>query len=473
MPPAGELAIVLHTHMPYVEGGGRWPPPDHDAFLRSPEGFGTWPFGEEWLWEAIASSYLPLLDALGRAPMTLSLTPVLCDQLEASGAIERCVRFLREVRAESHRLDIEKFVHDGQRELVAELERSSAEYVEAAESVETLGRRLLPTLGQHASWTSAATHAVLPLVATDVGLELQVQTGIASHRRRFGGWAGGFWLPECAHAPWLDRLLAQDGVRSTCVELTGIFGVGDRRHLSPVACEEGPVLWPLDRETVSLVWGERGYPAAGAYRDSHRLTPHDHYAWANHGGPYEFGAAVALAKSHAADFVARVQARVRDGGVCVCALDTELLGHWWYEGIHWLQAVLEESTRQGLRLTTLDDALERHEPVRAPVDLPVSSWGTGGDLRTWSAPSVSDLAWQARTAELKLFAGSETPNPRAIRELLALQASDWAFLSDRGLAGEYPRQRALAHSQALEHALAGDSELEPRLRNLAPDISHG
>ena len=55
------------------------------------EGFGTWPFGEEWLWEAIATSYLPLLDVLrAGAPVTLSLTPVLCDQLEAPGAIERC-----------------------------------------------------------------------------------------------------------------------------------------------------------------------------------------------------------------------------------------------------------------------------------------------------------------------------------------------------------------------------------------------
>ena len=49
------------------------------------EGFGTWPFGEEWLWEAIATCYLPLLDVLERAPITLSLTPVLCDQLEAPG----------------------------------------------------------------------------------------------------------------------------------------------------------------------------------------------------------------------------------------------------------------------------------------------------------------------------------------------------------------------------------------------------
>ena len=64
----GALAIVLHTHMPYVEG------------------FGTWPFGEEWLWEAMVGSYLPLLELLDTgAPITLSLTPVLCDQLEAPG----------------------------------------------------------------------------------------------------------------------------------------------------------------------------------------------------------------------------------------------------------------------------------------------------------------------------------------------------------------------------------------------------
>src|SRR5438105_13956548 len=104
---SGELAIVLHTHMPYVEG------------------FGTWPFGEEWLWEAIATSYLPLLDVLGRAPITLSLTPVPCDQLEAPGAIDRCIAFLTEIRPESHRLDIEAFRRAGELSAAEELERSA------------------------------------------------------------------------------------------------------------------------------------------------------------------------------------------------------------------------------------------------------------------------------------------------------------------------------------------------------------
>jgi 1,4-alpha-glucan branching enzyme len=437
------------------------------------EGFGTWPFGEEWLWEAIATSYLPLLDVLGRAAITLSLTPVLCDQLEAQGTTERCLRFLREIRSETHRRDIAGFRDTGQDELIRVLERSRAEYAAAAdrlEALEAVPGGLLRALSEHAAWTSAATHAVLPLLASDTSVALQVQTGIASHRRRCGEWAGGFWLPECAHAPWLDHLLEEAGVRSTCVELTGVFGLGDERHLRPYQTLEGPVLWPIDRQAMALVWNADGYPASAAYRNYHGLTDHHHRVWRNDGEPYDRDAAASLAAGHARDFVAHVKARVRDGGVCVCALDTELLGHWWYEGVIWLEAVIEEAARQDLALTSLDDALNRHEPGPAPEGLDVSSWGDGGDLRTWSAPEVAEIAWRARSAELRALAVAGTPPDRALRELLALQASDWAFMSYRDVAGAYPRERAEAHARALAAALQPGAALEPAMRNLAPDL---
>jgi 1,4-alpha-glucan branching enzyme len=461
----GELAIVLHTHMPYVEG------------------FGTWPFGEEWLWEAIATSYLPLLEVLGaqeptaRAPVTLSLTPVLCDQLAAPGAMERCMRFLREIRPESHRRDIARARAAGRTALTGELERSAAEYASAAERLGALertgcghGSGLLGALGAHVSWTSAATHAVLPLLATDRGIDLQLRTGIGSHRRRFGGWAGGLWLPECAHAPWLGPALRRAGVRATCVELTRALGLGDARHLHPRGEGPDPVLWPIDRLAISWVWGERGYPSRAAYRDYHRFTDHRHRAWRIDGAPYDHVAALRQARADAAEFVAAVAERVAGGGVSVCALDTELLGHWWYEGPAWLRAVLAEARRVGLRLTRLDEALSRHEPRPLPEAARAAhptSWGTGGDLRTWSGPRVARFARRARGAELALALSSGAPRPRALRELLALQSSDWAFLHDRELAGDYPEQRAAGHAAALREALA-DRAGSPALRSLAP-----
>jgi 1,4-alpha-glucan branching enzyme len=255
------------------------------------------------------------------------------------------------------------------------------------------------------------------------------------------------------------------------VELTNRFGLGDKRHLQPLVGGGGLILWPVDRQTMALVWSRDGYPAGAAYRDYHRHTHHRHHVWRNDGAAYDRDAALARAAADAADFVRRVRARVAAGGVCVCALDTELLGHWWYEGVHWLRAVLEQSESQGLTLTTLDDALERWAPAPAPTSLGETSWGEGGDLRTWSGPGVAEFAWRARTAELKLMAAGDRAGRRAIRELLALQASDWAFLAQRRLAGEYPSQRAVGHAAALERALSGDEALVAELRGLAPDLA--
>jgi 1,4-alpha-glucan branching enzyme len=307
-----------------------------------------------------------------------------------------------------------------------------------------------------------------------------VQSGVTAHRRRFGdGWRGGFWLPECGHAPWLDGALMDAGVRAVCVELTGRFGLGASEHLRTFVSESGLVLVPVDRVTISLVWSDSGYPASGVYRDYHHHTIHHHNPWNNDGDVYDRARSLVVAREHAADFVARTIARLRDrgaglpgGGLAVCALDTELLGHWWYEGVQWLQAVVEECTRQGLELVRLDDALERLEPapLRRGQDWEASSWGQDGDLSTWSGPAVGDMAFAARAAELELLAARERAGEAAVRELLALQASDWAFMVSRGIAVPYARERFAGHRRAFAEALAvgADASIEG-LRNLAVD----
>jgi 1,4-alpha-glucan branching enzyme len=463
----GELALVLHTHMPYVEG------------------YGTWPFGEEWLWEAMATSYLPLLDVLDDgAPVTLSLTPVLADQLETlpgpGGAGERFLAFLRFVRADTHARDVVGLRAGGEDVLAAEVERAAGDYVRAEERYLALAGDLLGALMPHAAWTSSATHAVLPLCATDPGVRLQVTAGIAAHRRRAGdaGWAGGFWLPECAHAPWLDPLLEDAGVHATCVDLTDVLGRGAVEHGTPLRSAAGPVLAPIDRETVELVWSDNGYPAHGTYRDYHHHTIHHHRPWANDGTPYDPAAATALAREHAADFVARTRERLDACAAAlgrppllVCALDTELLGHWWYEGVDWLRAVLAEADAQGLALAPLDDALARHPALDAPADLPVTTWGAPRTLRTWSGPQVAGLAWAARDAELRVVAAGAEAGDRAVRELLLAQSSDWAFMVTRELAAPYGRERAEAHAAAVRAALDAGPQLDSRVRNVAPDAA--
>jgi 1,4-alpha-glucan branching enzyme len=463
----GALALVLHSHMPYVEG------------------FGTWPFGEEWLWEAVACVYLPLLDLLDGAPVTVGLTPVLCDQFEAmrGDAGGRYLRFLREIRAAVHAEDAAGLERGGEHELAAEVRRAAGDYVFAEQAFERRGRDLVGAFRRLEGvelWTSAATHAVLPLLATDAALRLQLATGTTSHAERFGTWSGGLWLPECAYAPGLERELADHGVRTFCVDQTAQPGF---EHLTPVATDAGPVALPIDWATVELVWKDRdGYPAHGGYRDYHRRTLHDLKPWNNAGRPYRREAALQLAREHASDFVERALRRLEGGGLLCCALDTELLGHWWYEGPAWLAALLEEAPRQGLELVTVSEGLERVAASRRP--LVASSWGEHKDLSTWDSAAVAGFAFTARDAELRTVAAAAREAPqrqaleRAARELLALQSSDWAFMAKRRLAGDYPSERLAAHhaahTDALESAmsevLSPEAAPEASLRHLAPHL---
>jgi 1,4-alpha-glucan branching enzyme len=177
------------------------------------------------------------------------------------------------------------------------------------------------------------------------------------------------------------------------------------------------------------------------------------------------------------------RARARPGLV-VCALDTELLGHWWYEGPAWLAAVVEEARDENLELLTLQQAVERHETHTR--ELSPSSWGVGKDLRTWDSRAAAGLVWSARKAELALTGlvdGRARPTSgleRAARELLALQSSDWAFMATRDLAADYPWRRVEGHASAFEQAVAParglvdsramTSPVSAELRGLAPHL---
>jgi 1,4-alpha-glucan branching enzyme len=199
------------------------------------------------------------------------------------------------------------------------------------------------------------------------------------------------------------------------------------------------------------------------------------------GGPYDPVAAAAAARRQAGEFLAAAGARLRAfaaerarRGLLVFAIDTELLGHWWSEGPIWLAAVLEGAEAAGVRLVTIPRALELHEPVERP--LRPSSWGEGKDLRTWDSPPVADLAWGARRLELRLLRAlggglHGDAASYAARELLAAQASDWAFLDRRGEAGDYAFQRATDHAQAALEAIDSRSVTDSHMRSLAPDLS--
>ena len=458
--PVGDLAIVLHSHMPYVEG------------------FGTYPFGEEWLFDAFVRSHVPVLEVAEQ--ITVTVTPVLADQLEAPGVSDRLERFVAEFRVGGCEADAAD--HDG---AVAAACRAEAErYRRTLARIETLGGDLLDAYAAPAAAgrielvPSAATHPVLPLLATTAIRRLQIDAGLRSHERRFGP-SRGFWLPECAYEPSLERLLAECEVEWFCVDQSA--HEPPLAALAPIATAGGPVALPIDWEAISWLWSLDGYPSDPAYADFHRESLRGARPWTIGGGPYDPEIAGRVARRQARAFLASVAERlerfaIEHGrpGLVTFAIDTELLGHWWWEGPSWLEEVVASAADHGIELVKASQACERH-PAEDRRPLSRSTWGEGKDLRTWDSPAVADMAWAARRLELRvlraLAAGLRgDAAERVVRELLALQASDWAFLDSRKQAGDYPWRRTTDHAAALLEAIHSQPPPSPGLRNLAPDL---
>lgn len=456
----GDIAIVLHSHMPYVEG------------------FGTYPFGEEWLFDAVIRSHLPVLAVA--ADVTMSVTPVLADQLEDPGTQARMLEFTRTFRVGSAELD----ARDVELDLAAACEAEAERYRAALEELERLGGDVVAAFataqqeGRIELLASTATHAILPLVATREGRLLQLDAGLASHRRRFGE-ARGFWLPECAYEPGLEELLAGFGIGRFCVDRSAYERPGEA--MRPIRAGAATA-FPIDWEAISWLWSMRGYPSDPGHADFHRKSMRGCRPWAIGGGPYDPVAAGSRAREQARGFAAAAAARLAAHheltgapGLITFAIDTELLGHWWWEGPLWLEEVLRALPEAGVRPLTLSRAEAEHEPVA--LELGRSSWGEGKDLRTWDSPRVADLTWAARGLELRVLreiGAGRLRGPallRAAREMLAVQASDWAFLDYMRGAGDYPFERVLEHSRALFEAIECAAEADPALRNLAPDLS--
>lgn len=447
---AGRLAIVLHTHMPNVLGHG------------------VWPFGEQWLWEVIVASYMRVADAVAGSRVTIGITPVLADQLEAmqGDAGDRFEAWVRDTQEYVYGEDMRAFLKVDRPDLHAALEPQLLGHRSALDRFENEYARDLNSLFRGLADRGAellggpATHPILPLLASDYGRGLQLERGLTSHARRFGA-CEGIWLPECAWDRGVGDALAAAGVGYCCVDQSGINGELSLANMQALATPSGVVAVPIDWQTVAQVWREDGYPSLGAYRSTFRRTIHDLLPYNNDGEGWSPAAAKALAESHADTFLRALAARLEvysgetgESGTCVFAADTELFGHWWYEGPWWLEAVLGRAADYGIELVTLGEATQGAvpgEPAR-------STWGRDKSYVTWDSPKTAEIVWAQRRAELQLESAARaarSTNARAAEdELLQLQASDWAFMEFGGRTGDYGAERFGQHLAGFERELS-------------------
>ena len=483
----GHLALVLHAHLPFVRH------PEHADFLE-----------EDWLYEAITETYLPLLKLFHGMEadgipfqMTLSLTPTLCEMLRDPLLQSRYLRYLDRLiglsRQEIYRTIAEPIVH-------AEAERYHAHFLESRALYEEWGRDLvrqfaaLQDRGVLEIITCAATHGFLPLMHSyPEAVRAQILVARDSYRECFGRDPRGIWLPECGYVHGIEEMLQEANIRWFVIDAHGLM-LGQPRPryaiYAPCYTPSGPAAFARDRDSSRQVWSaEEGYPGDPAYRDFYRDIGHDlsldylkpylpadgrrkntgiKYHRVTGRTPqkdlYRRDWAMAAADAHAGDFVQsrigqfeKLLAGTNMEPIVVTPFDAELFGHWWHEGVAFLDLFLRKAVcdQEVFRLTTPGAYLEKHSTQQMIVPS-ASSWGHKGywevwldESNAWIYPHLHVAASRMIEVATAHFGEVDAIKDRALaqmaRELLLAQSSDWAFLMKTGTASEYASKRTKDH----------------------------
>jgi 1,4-alpha-glucan branching enzyme len=242
-------------------------------------------------------------------------------------------------------------------------------------------------------------------------------------------------------------------------------GVGAEQH-------SGVCIIGRNKRAGEQVWSaDWGYPGDYDYREFHRkaATSGLQY-WRISGSKVDLGhkdvyhpewAAIKV-EQHAEHFAHLVTDQLRqfnaetgEFGLIAANYDTELFGHWWYEGVTWLGKVLRHLAQSDeVELTTASGYLAEHPPKEV-LNVPESSWGAGGGHFVWDNAETHWMWKPIHEAEARMEALAnrfdEPTNDeyrvlkQAARELLLLEASDWPFLVTTGQAREYAIQRFSQH----------------------------
>lgn len=512
-----DFVFALHSHLPYVLNHGRWP---HGSDWLCEAALDTYlPLLEEL--RSLAAENVP-------ASVTIGFTPVLANQLtsplfvtEMEAFFDQRFRACDEAPAslattgDSHLVPLVQFWRTRLVRLRELFHSIGQDLIGAFRTLEADGR--LEIIG------SAATHGYLPLLARDESIRLQLAVGVSEHRRLFGRAPTGCWLPECAYRPrgawepWptaprtgmrrgIEEHLADAGFQFFFVDAhlaaagrpLGLSGdpAGDpivhapagrtppgEPHRSPYRAyrvAHGPVTaYVRDPRASMQVWSRfEGYPGDEWYLEFHKMRwPGGLKLWRVSGPgvdlgakqPYNPDAAFDRARGHAEHFahllagIAAGQSQNRDG-VVVAPFDTELFGHWWFEGPVFLGGMYRSLVRQreAIHPATGSRHLRAH-PARAAIRLPWGSWGANGDSSMWLSDRTA-WTWE-RLWPLEQAFWDAAPNAiaspaarpvlaQAAREMLLAQSSDWQFIISTGAAADYAEKRFQQHCRDAEQLIA-------------------
>ncbi len=503
-----DFVLALHSHLPWVLNHGRWP---HGSDWITEAAIDTYLPLLRML-EELEQARVPV-------PITLGITPVLANQLaspdfrtELEDYFTQRLTTCEEAEAsltstgDAALLPLAHWWRDHLHGLRHLFRRTGGDLAAAFRRHEERGQIELIS--------SAATHGFLPLLARDESIRLQLRVGRAEHQRIFGREPDGLWLPECAYrprGPWaplpeapdqgirkgieqhvqeagfkyffVDSHLAAAGHAFRLYGADGGFTDEEEVANSPyrayrVAGHRGAsrvASFVRDPLASRQVWSrQEGYPGDEWYLEFHKIRwPGGLKYWRVSAPGSDLGAkepyvpdrAMERAGMHARHFVSRLGERARQlqgrsarsgENLVAVPFDTELFGHWWFEGVDFLGQVYRHlGAAAGVTACTAREHLRQHPPRKA-IHLTTGSWGANGDFSMWLN---GETAWtwpRLWNIEQRLPAPAAHPGPGGPRD-----------------APGHGLRLAVHHQHRGGHGLRGEALHRALRRRRVPDLGAG
>jgi len=483
----GFLSIVLHAHLPFVRH------PEYEEFLE-----------ERWFFEALSETYLPLLNMFKgldrdevKFKLTINISPTLCSMLADGLLMARYKKYLdkmvelseKEIKRTRFSPEFNKLAH-----MYYYRFSSARDLVFNKWGRDILGQfRKYQDKGYLEIITSAATHGYLPLLGVNKeSIKAQLRVGVNSYRKFFGRNPKGIWLPECGYFEGLDKFLKSEGIKFFFLETHGILFSRPRPKYGVYSAYYTPekvAFFGRDAESSKSVWSViEGYPGDYNYREYYRdigfdldydyikpyispdgariFTGIKYYKITGQSRDkqvYNLEAALEKAAEHAGNFMFNRQkqaeflfSKLGRKPIIVSPYDAELFGHWWFEGVDFLNFLIRKIyfDQNDIELTTPWDYLQTY-PKNQVVKPAASSWGWKGYSEVWLS-GENDWIYPHlhKAAEIMATLASSANGLSAVkrrvlnqmaRELLLAQSSDWAFIMKTGTFAEYAKKRIVGH----------------------------
>jgi len=508
----GYVSFILHAHLPFIHH------PESEDYLE-----------EEWLFEAISETYIPLLLNFKKLEeehvafrITMTMTPPLLSMLDNKLLQRRYIKYLKkhielcekEVIRTSYDNRLNELSHYYLNRYSNDLhvfkDLYNCNLIEAFKYFQDKGFLEIITCG--------ATHGYFPILyVNEKTVKAQIGVGVQTYEKYFGKKPRGIWLPECGYVPEADKYLKEFGIEYIITESHGILYADPTPiygTFAPIVSPEGVIAFGRDIESSKQVWSSIcGYPGDFNYREFYRDIGYDaDYEYikpyiAKNGvrvntgikyhritGKTEFKDyynvqwAMDSAEKQAGHFLDCRTTQINELSgfmdtppIVVCPYDAELYGHWWYEGPYWLYILFKKIYYDdcNFKLITPGEYIDKFPRIQ--ISSPCrSSWGANGYSEVWLNPS-NDYAHRHlhvagdRMCELAhLFPNAKGLKKKALnqcaRELLLAQSSDWLFIITHGTMVDYAKKRIKDHVgrfTALYEQLKNDKIDEEFLKDIS------